>query len=248
MIVLVLIIMSSSSSNAASAAAAEYYFLPLTRKRLEEDVIPLEAESYPPDEAASGETLRFRFEKASRYFWMALRREPQSDQQPKDTLIGYICSTCSAHEELSTSTKRLQILVAKILCVHVFTFSYLLIDWCSRRVDERAWWQWQDFVHPFGCGGCSRKVGRTLKNEVQTSLSFDFWGFLKTQTPGISNMDAKKLFEIVCFRKSSSTPSSFDYERAQYKLVRTCGLPELGKEWCWAWTRLVKLLPNSTKV
>eukprot|EP01138_Halocafeteria_seosinensis_P011618 gb/GECG01011868.1/.p1 GENE.gb/GECG01011868.1/~~gb/GECG01011868.1/.p1 ORF type:complete len:327 (+),score=38.12 gb/GECG01011868.1/:1-981(+) len=105
-------------SLSLSDTAGEYYLLPLTRTRLEEDVISLEQSSYPTDEAASPDTLRFRFENASRYFWMALRREWNNAHEPTDTLIGYVCSTCSTHEELTEESMKEHDEHGKTLCIH----------------------------------------------------------------------------------------------------------------------------------
>jgi guanine nucleotide exchange factor len=63
----------------------------------------LEAAGYPEDEAASYEKLKFRLTHAEGLFLAAVVRGPSDTplENPKDVLIGYICSTLTTSPTLT---------------------------------------------------------------------------------------------------------------------------------------------------
>lgn len=78
-----------------------------------EDVCALEAESYPVDEAAAPETLRFRASVAPELFWI-LRRESDG------ALLGFTCATaaCRNIQNLEHSTMATHVADGSVVCMH----------------------------------------------------------------------------------------------------------------------------------
>mmetsp|Transcript_2552 Transcript_2552/g.5685 ORF Transcript_2552/g.5685 Transcript_2552/m.5685 type:complete len:184 (-) Transcript_2552:144-695(-) len=106
--------MESSSAyqslNPESTGTSLIYFRPPVIEDLDR-VHSLEATSYPVDEAATYEKLKFRIESACNVFLLAI--DSGSDQ-----IIGFTCGTCTSaptltHESMSTHDPD-----GKLLCIH----------------------------------------------------------------------------------------------------------------------------------
>ena len=70
----------------------------------------LEQESYPADEAASYESLKYRLEYAPEYFLGGFN----ADQE----LVGFVCGTCTDQNELSHDTMSTHVQGGRYLCIH----------------------------------------------------------------------------------------------------------------------------------
>ncbi|KAF6255831.1 acyl-CoA N-acyltransferase [Scenedesmus sp. NREL 46B-D3] len=101
-----------------SHAVPSMFFRPPTLDDLEV-IHDIEASSYPEDEAASYENLKYRIEQASGQFLVAIKAAGDgSDSNNADQLVGYVCGTCSnasslTHESMSTHEPD-----GRLLCIH----------------------------------------------------------------------------------------------------------------------------------
>lgn len=80
----------------------------------------LESSSYPSDEAASREMLKYRLENCSEYFFGAFRSKE---------LVGFVCGTLTNKPELDHESMTLHIPNGDYLCIH----SVVVAPHCRRQ-------------------------------------------------------------------------------------------------------------------
>eukprot|EP00899_Mesostigma_viride_P022096 jgi/Mesvir1/3070/Mv02982-RA.1 len=91
-----------------AATFNDVYYCPISAEDLP-TIISIEAASYPPDEAASEKTLKYRFENAPDYFLVA---------RESDDVIGYVCGTLTSKGALDHATMFTHDPDGTTLCVH----------------------------------------------------------------------------------------------------------------------------------
>jgi ribosomal protein S18 acetylase RimI-like enzyme len=80
------------------------------------EVIKLETESYPPDEAASGETIKLRQQTASKYFTLIT-------EIGSDILLGFINGTCIIGNKITHESMTDHVPEGTTLVIHSVTIS-----------------------------------------------------------------------------------------------------------------------------
>ena len=115
---------------------------PVTAQDLEDCIIAMEGASYPSDEAASPESLRYRQAMAGEYFYCACiasdndNNNDGKDETPKMMIIGFVCATrCASftHASMSTHDPHGPLLAIHSVVVHE---SYRRQGWATRMLRE----------------------------------------------------------------------------------------------------------------
>lgn len=101
------------SSRILDKTGAEYLFRFASGDDVD-TIASIEADGYPPDEAASVESMRFRQEKAPGAFMVAVREGSDKDEQ----IAGYVCGTCSTSSRLEHESMSNHVPNGKTLCIH----------------------------------------------------------------------------------------------------------------------------------
>ncbi|GFR49520.1 hypothetical protein Agub_g11563, partial [Astrephomene gubernaculifera] len=90
------------------------FFCPVQPEHLDR-IHSLEATSYPADEAATFEKLKFRIESASNVFLVAMQcRDGESDP----AVVGYVCGTCTCSGRLTHDSMATHEPDGTLLCIH----------------------------------------------------------------------------------------------------------------------------------
>ena len=82
-----------------------------TRPNLLAELCALEAASYPADEAATPEKLKYRSEVAGTFFRVACVGRDGD-------VVGFVCGTATDHEELEEETMSVHVKGGSVLCIH----------------------------------------------------------------------------------------------------------------------------------
>ena len=90
------------------------FFAPVQPDQLDR-IHSLEAASYPADEAATYEKLKFRIQSASNVFMVALQC---SDGQSDPLVVGYVCGTCTSSGRLTHESMAAHNPDGVLLCIH----------------------------------------------------------------------------------------------------------------------------------
>ncbi|WIA41274.1 hypothetical protein OEZ86_004878 [Tetradesmus obliquus] len=101
-----------------SQAVPSLFFRPPTLDDLDA-IHDIEANSYPEDEAATYENLKFRIEQASGQFLVAIKAASAGDgSNSSDQLVGYVCGTCSSASSLTHESMSSHEPGGSLLCIH----------------------------------------------------------------------------------------------------------------------------------
>lgn len=71
-----------------------------------QQICELESESYPKEEAAKPETIKFRLEKATAYFYVLYCESADNDKNNNQSIVGFINATRSENERLTNESMK----------------------------------------------------------------------------------------------------------------------------------------------